>query len=293
MKNLPKIPFYHWVSQEGTNSFGGVAILLNDTIREKTIEKQQNFILVEIEIDPKPILIGAIYIPPSEDIPCSLFNKYLDKPFYIFGDFNAKHREWQCDTNNTSGIQLQKWLEESSCEMIRPNKPTSRKSSATIDFGITHDARKWKAEVLDEGTSDHYPVKVQSPLSIGTEDKFRRTNWEVFTFFLKCLFPYFNALVYNLDADPFFKLSSTFLAAVWDRTSDYIPIKLYRPPWPIDLIRTTREYNSARRRYRIGKTRDRLVQYLYWKERYHTERSQFLQKRMMTDIEKLSNGSNI
>ncbi|CAM4851190.1 unnamed protein product, partial [Rotaria magnacalcarata] len=34
--------------------------------------------------------------------------------------------------------------------MILPDKPTSRRSDAIIDFGLTHDATGWHTEVLDE-----------------------------------------------------------------------------------------------------------------------------------------------
>ncbi|CAF1679170.1 unnamed protein product [Rotaria magnacalcarata] len=114
---------------------------------------------------PKPILLGAIYVPPGQSIPQGLFDPYVNKSFYIFGDFNAEHTDWHCSNNNASGIQMKTWLDNTGCEMIYTNIPTLKKSSAVIDFGITHDAVGWKAEVIKEGTSDHYPVLIQSPLT--------------------------------------------------------------------------------------------------------------------------------
>jgi hypothetical protein len=35
IKNLPKMTSYYWISQEGTNSFKGVAILLHDTLKNQ------------------------------------------------------------------------------------------------------------------------------------------------------------------------------------------------------------------------------------------------------------------
>jgi hypothetical protein len=73
--------------------------------------------------------------------------------------------------------------------MIYPSQPTSKRSSSIIDFGITHIAHGWKAEIIKEGTSDHHPLLIEAPLSTGVNNYFRKTNWKIFSFFLKCVFP--------------------------------------------------------------------------------------------------------
>ncbi|CAF4153554.1 unnamed protein product, partial [Rotaria sp. Silwood2] len=60
-------------------------------------------------------------------------------------------------SNNVNGNHIISWLEKTGNEIIFPSKPTSRRSEAVIDFGLTHDANGWNCETLDEGTSDHYP----------------------------------------------------------------------------------------------------------------------------------------
>jgi hypothetical protein len=112
------------------------------------------------------------------------------------------------EIHNKNSYQI--WLVDSGCELIFPNQPTSKRSSSIIDFGITHDAQGWKAETLKDGSSDHYPVFIQAPLSAGLNSFFRKTNWKIFSFFLRCVFPYFNSLVYNLDPDTFFYFSLRF-----------------------------------------------------------------------------------
>ncbi|CAF4989572.1 unnamed protein product, partial [Rotaria socialis] len=172
IKNLPKMTSYYWISQEGTNSFGGVAMLIHNTLKTKITMQQSDFLLIELDILPKPIFVGAIYVPPSKPFPQSLLDKFINKPFYIFGDCNAKHTDWLCRQNNASGSQLKNWLESTGCEMIYPTKPTSKRSTAVIDFGITHNAYGWKADVIQEGTSDHYPVLIKTPVSTGENNYF-------------------------------------------------------------------------------------------------------------------------
>ncbi|CAF1627379.1 unnamed protein product, partial [Rotaria sp. Silwood1] len=173
LKKPPSFPEYHIIIQEGTNSFGGVAILCHRSIKYKEIGREKNFILIQIETIPEPTLIGAVYVPPGESPPFHFFSKCRNKPFFIFGDFNAKHSSWDCDINNDSGNKIASWLEKTGNSMIVPNKPTSRRSNSIIGFGLTHDASGWITEVLDEGTSDHYPVLIQSPLFVENSNNFR------------------------------------------------------------------------------------------------------------------------
>ncbi|CAF3458508.1 unnamed protein product [Rotaria socialis] len=169
IRNLPKITSYHWISQEGINSFGEVAILLHDTLKTKVITRELDFLMVELDILPRSILLGAVHVPPSKPIHQYLFDKYVSKSFYIFGDFNAKHTDWLCSNNNASGVQMKTWLENTGCEMIYPNQPTSKRSSAVIDFGIAHNAYGWKADVIKEGRSGKNWKRAQQKKSTDTE----------------------------------------------------------------------------------------------------------------------------
>lgn len=147
-RNLPEFPGYSGIAQIGTNAFGGVAMLYQKHLKYKIIENELNFILTEVETPQDTVLIGAVYVPPGQMPPFQSFNNYKNRPFYILGDFNAKHTSWKCEKNNTSGVHLQNWLEETGCDIIAPKQPTSRRSAAIIDFGITHDASEWNTEVL-------------------------------------------------------------------------------------------------------------------------------------------------
>ena len=106
-RKLPSFPEYTGLSKEATNSFGGAAILLYKSILKcKIKEKELNFLLIELEMISESILLGTIYVPPGTLPPFQLLNTCKDTPFYIFGDFNAKHTTWGCNNSNTSGTHI-------------------------------------------------------------------------------------------------------------------------------------------------------------------------------------------
>lgn len=183
IRKLPRIPNYYWLSQKGTNAFGGVAILIHQSIKSKIVFKIENFLLVEMDVLSSTILVGAIYVPPKKLPPFEHFSQCIGKEFYIFGDFNAKHSMWSCETNNSSGYALKEWMEINGCVGMFPQVPTSRRSSAIIDFALTNDSSGWNLEVIDEGTSDHFPILFSSPYKKEEDSFFRKTNWKMFTFF--------------------------------------------------------------------------------------------------------------
>lgn len=292
-KNMPKFPGYAAHAQQGTNYFGGVAILCQEDLNCKIIKKELNFLLIELQTPVEPVLIGAMYVPPGSLPLFQEMNECNNKPFYVFGDFNAKHTAWGCEKNNTAGIHINSWLEATGNDIIAPSKPTSRRSSAVIDFGLTHDATEWNSEVLNEGTSDHWPILFQSTIAIENKSQFKLTNWKVFTFLLSCVFQYWNSVVYNLDTETFFSLFSAFLSALQDRCSTYKRIDEFRPPWPPQLLLLARTVNAYRRKYRRNRSPSNLERFLIWKEIFTSERANYLQQKRERKAAWLDEGKNL
>ena len=56
---LPLMPNYYWLSQKGTNAFGGVAILIHQSLKSKIVLKIENLLLIEIDVLSSTILVGA------------------------------------------------------------------------------------------------------------------------------------------------------------------------------------------------------------------------------------------
>ncbi|CAM4841450.1 unnamed protein product [Rotaria magnacalcarata] len=268
-------------------------ILYHRSLKCKVVNNEFNFLLIEISSTNKPTFVGALYVPPGSLPPFQLINQNLNKTYFIFGDFNAKHTNWGCKRNNTSGVHLQNWLEETGHELILPNKPTSRRSNSIIDFGITKDATDWNSEVLNEGTSDHYPILFQSSIAIEEESFFRITNWKIFKFILSTTYEYWLTLVYNMDDQSFFNIFSSFISSLWQRCSSYEKITKYRPPWPPYLVLLAKSVNRARRRYRRNRKILNLQYFLSLKEIFVSERYHIQKTKTNEKAEWMSKGQNI
>ena len=292
-RKLPDSKDYTGISQVETNSFGGVVILYQRHMNCKLVDKDFKFLFVEAQILNEPIYIEAAYVPPGSLPPFQLFSKRANKSFFILGDCNAKHTLWGCKQNNTSGIHILNWLEATDNDMIVPNSFTSRRSDSIIDFGITHDASRWNSEVLNEGTSDHWPILFQSPFLTAYMSLYRQTNWKLFTFFLSVISQYWNSLVYDFDTESFFSLFSSFLQALQDRYSTYRRVDKFRPPWPPSLVSLARTVNKHRRTYRRSHSCVHLERFLIWKELFLGERSAHIQQRRERKIVWLKEGNNI
>ncbi|CAF3684967.1 unnamed protein product [Rotaria sp. Silwood1] len=204
---------------------------------------KQGWLLMQQQIETQSQILStintavtAVYVPPKNLPPFELFQAHDNENIIIFGDFNAKHQEWDCEKNNLSVNRIKEWIENEGWHILYPSKPTSKKSKSIIDFAIGQDINGWNAETLDEGTSDHYPVIFFSPFSATENGSFRATNWKIFYYFLQSTFSYWNSLVYNMDHNTFFEIFSAFLAALWDRCSEYKYVKNFRTPWPPYLV---------------------------------------------------------
>ena len=286
-------PNYNSMSQEGTNAFGGVMILTHRSINCSLIAKETNFIRIEIPLTQETIHIGGIYVPPGSLPPLHLMTANDDSDYVLFGDFNAKHTEWNCTRNNTSGNHLLSWLKATGTQLIAPTKPTSKRSEAVVDLGIVKDSNGWTAEVLGEGTSDHYPVIFQSSLAINRQSKFRITRWNTFTFFLELVREYWLSLVYNMDENSFFGIFSSFLASLFDRCSYTEEASKFRSPWPPALVLLARQTNKARRKYRRTRQETNLQEFLVLRDIYQNERDAYLKEKNNGPLNNNGNNKNI
>ncbi|CAF4932124.1 unnamed protein product [Rotaria sp. Silwood1] len=110
IRTLIPVPNYKWFCQEGSNSYGGVAILVHQKLQCSIEDKAENFILLRITLLNEKIYIGGVYSPPNCNPLLEIFDMHKDKKMYLFGDFNAKHSQWNCENSNVSGNKLNEWL---------------------------------------------------------------------------------------------------------------------------------------------------------------------------------------
>ena len=293
IRKLPAIPNYYWQSQEGTNSFGGVAILIHHKLKSSVIDREENCLLIELELLNNKLLLGAVYVPPRSYPPFTFLDKHKEKDTFLFGNFNAKDVNWLCERNNSCGNSLNRWIEKEGLQVLHPTGTTSRRSDTIIDFGIGKDFSGWKLSTLDEGNSDHFPLLISTPLCAGKNGFFRKTEWNVFRAFLNAAHKYWNALVYNIDHNAFFELFSNFLAALYDRCSSYEEIKCFRPPWPTHLVILAQTVNKCKRKFRRTRFLGDYQDFLDVRKLFVNEKRLFAQRRTEEKLINMKEGNNI
>lgn len=88
-----------------------------------------------------------------------------DAPLLIVGDFNAKNRAWNCNSNNKAGVLLQRHVLLNNLFIHAPDEPTyvptsSFFSPSTIDLLLSNGKISFSGlSTIKDFTSDHMPVR--------------------------------------------------------------------------------------------------------------------------------------
>jgi hypothetical protein len=136
-------------------------------------------------------------------------------------------------------------------------------------------------------------VYFKAPFSVSETGYFKKTNWNLYHFFLQNIYEYLNVVVYNLDAEDFFYLFSLILSSLSDRVGEFIPVEKYRPPWPPYLVALAKKQNKLRTKFRKTRVLKDLEEYLFWKNVYTNERCLYQQKQRENQLSWISQGNNI
>ncbi|GBM93414.1 hypothetical protein AVEN_110586-1 [Araneus ventricosus] len=112
-----------------------------------------------------PINFISIYVPPSATIEFTLDIEKLvsyNAATFIAGDYNAKHRHWNCNKANKLGNQLFSFAQHTKMNILAPETPTrfDPRGSTIIDIAITRHLN-YASTVNSENelSSDHLPVR--------------------------------------------------------------------------------------------------------------------------------------
>ncbi|GBO26347.1 RNA-directed DNA polymerase from mobile element jockey [Araneus ventricosus] len=149
---------------------GGTAILIKNNIPHHelippTLQYVEASVVVLDLKDSDPITFTSIYIPPTSNN--YLFTFDLEKLLQInpnqviCGDFNAHHVNWGCNYNNTRGVTLEHFVNNTGIEILAPSTPTrfGQNSASTIDLAIVQDFLfPYDIQSLPELSSDHNPI---------------------------------------------------------------------------------------------------------------------------------------
>ncbi|KAH0818290.1 hypothetical protein GEV33_004501 [Tenebrio molitor] len=172
---------------------GGVLIAVRKGV-PYTSKKTPNTSLETAAIqlaDNGPAIVGA-YNPPYNYFKVSELSKILaiSNKTILAGDLNAKNTVWNCNSNETNGITLEKYLNSSGTSINFPNEPThtplNGTNPTTIDIFLAKNIQNYtRARTLNDLNSDHSPVCMETTYD-GLEDvsrritSFKNTDWTKF-----------------------------------------------------------------------------------------------------------------
>lgn len=183
---------------------GGVAMIIRKTVAHTPLSVPPTHLIeamgVEIRLTNGSLVkIYSIYVPggvSNADIRQSLksdlqiLKRHAGRNFYLCGDFNAKHRLWNCNRANRAGLILHEFSLSQRVLIIHPDEPTyfspaANRLPSTIDLAITDASYSCTDPETHPSDSDHAMVTFEVLLesSFFTEPNhtipcFRKTDWK-------------------------------------------------------------------------------------------------------------------
>lgn len=171
----------------------GVAIAIKKDIKYRLIDNfTEETLAIQIDTTLGEIIIGTMYLPPRRPyLPAQDFLKLVNfnKPTYILGDFNARHRIFGHNDNNNKGNVLNTLINLGKILHLGPNFKTfiGHQSMSTPDRIFSNNLASLNY-YLQQGPitpSDHIPIIMTistSPIQIPIKERYQmsKANWEGF-----------------------------------------------------------------------------------------------------------------
>ncbi|GFT94693.1 RNA-directed DNA polymerase from mobile element jockey [Trichonephila clavipes] len=152
-------------------------------------------IVILTPIDHDPISIVSIYIPPrSDEYTFTIDIENLiqtSSNCVLFGDFNAPHTAWNCNTNSSRGVRLLEYVNMTNLYIAYPDSPTRFGINSldiaanTLDIAVIRNFYyPYTINSLHDLSSDHNPVLLNFTLKLKKDTPNPRavhTNWPLFS----------------------------------------------------------------------------------------------------------------
>lgn len=187
-----------------TASKGGVAIIVHKTIPHALLsslnQKYVETIGVAVKLSTGEwINIYSLYVPGTSDN--ASINNHLTnditkitqtrRSFFACGDFNARHRDWNCVRANRAGTLLHDDMNRKNYFIDYPNEPThvpvdQHKQPSTIDLILTNKLHDYSTPETTELASDHraitFTINAQTDAHTATHlnHDYANADWEKF-----------------------------------------------------------------------------------------------------------------
>ncbi|KAL1378650.1 hypothetical protein pipiens_015446, partial [Culex pipiens pipiens] len=204
-KNSFYHPDYHIFRADRRNSEeergGGVLIALRKGIDYTVLDLNTRAIEtvgLEIRLSSQSVHIVAAYFPGiHRGTSWSAFRRDINtlirrtEPFFVAGDFNARHRQWNCLKANRAGSILVSRAASSDFFIHAPPaftyQPPGGRRPSTLDIVLSNNLVNMSSlTVVNDLSSDHLPVRFDVNVSVPfrhalpTTKCYNRANWQTF-----------------------------------------------------------------------------------------------------------------
>lgn len=306
---LPNLKGYKLLRSDKSNHSGGLVFVIRNFISYSVIDCPRTSLIECIGIrinSTRPFnifniycaggskntnLINSNFIPELSAI-CNINNNI---PFFVIGDFNAKHRSWNCIKANRSGTLLNNFIENSNLILNHPNTHTyspvsSKINRSTIDLMVTNGYMDpGTLTTIETLTSDHFPVtfKLQTLVHITPKIKspdYSRAQWDKFRAslenFLRPSFDQYNQRenIRNEDIDT---LVQNFTEGINHADNYSIPKRINHISNPITIPQYIKPLLRLRNHFR--------KKYVYTRDPNDKTIFKYFQQEAQTEINKLIN----
>ena len=148
---------------------------------------------IRLNIDRRPVTVISIYNPPGNIDIDDIELLQIPGPVIMAGDFNAKHRSWNCRQENGAGRKLCDYFTQrnDNFQILAPDTPTTvpdnpRASPDILNIALIKDIHlTTQIDALNELSSDHLPIQV-TLIGHLTENiprtilNYQHANWQQF-----------------------------------------------------------------------------------------------------------------
>jgi len=142
------------------------------------------------------------------------------------------------EEDKTKSEYLIEWADSCYLAFVMPDGPTSRRSTRTIDYGLTAGV-PFRLQVLQEDTnSDHFPILGVLDSGINDGELGKRINWTVFTSFMSYVFTYWENLWANRQYEENYNNFVDFIVSLMTRCTSHYSQEMARPAIPYWLRKT-------------------------------------------------------
>ena len=259
----------------------GVAILVQESYphTRHVLRTTLPAVAIRLHLD-RLYTVCCLYLPPNETISRDALEdllQQLPRPFFLLGDFNARHTCWGDTSVNARGRLIESLLLNSRVDILNDGKPThfhfQTNTLSHVDLSIISSdiAGRFLWQIgRDLYNSDHFPILLKHINVPRFQQCFPRyiidkADWTLFT----------SLAVTGRDVDDFEDISSTveYLTSVLLKAADAsipvsgVGIKVKRVPW------WTREIAKAWRDKRRQFNRYRSTRLLQDKIRFNRARA--------------------